>query len=50
MKVPILDLAAELRELGGDIRAALERVLVSGHFILGPEGAALEKEIAELGA
>ena len=48
MKVPILDLAAELRELGGDIRAALERVLVSGHFILGPEGAALEKEIAAL--
>jgi dTDP-4-amino-4,6-dideoxygalactose transaminase len=46
MKVPILDLAAELRELGGDIRAALERVLVSGHFILGPEGSALEKEIA----
>lgn len=48
MKVPILDLAAELRELGGDIRAALERVLVSGHFILGPEGAALEQEIAAL--
>jgi dTDP-4-amino-4,6-dideoxygalactose transaminase len=48
MKVPMLDLAAELRELGGEIRAALERVLVSGHFILGPEGAALEKEIAAL--
>ncbi len=48
MKVPILDLAAELRELGGEVRAALERVLASGHFILGPEGAALEKEIAAL--
>ena len=48
MKVPILDLGAELRELGGEIRAALERVLASGHFILGPEGAALEKEIAAL--
>jgi len=48
MKIPILDLGAELRELGGEIRAALERVLVSGHFILGPEGAALEKEIAAL--
>jgi dTDP-4-amino-4,6-dideoxygalactose transaminase len=46
MKVPILDLAAELRELGAEVRAALERVLVSGHFILGPEGSALEKEIA----
>jgi len=48
MKVPILDLAAELREVGAEVRAALERVLVSGHFILGPEGAALEKEIAVL--
>jgi dTDP-4-amino-4,6-dideoxygalactose transaminase len=34
--------------VGGEVRAALERVLVSGHFILGPEGAALEKEIAAL--
>ena len=48
MKVPILDLGAELRELGAEIRAALERVLASGHFVLGPEGAALEKEIAAL--
>lgn len=48
MKIPILDLGAELRELGAEIRAALERVLVSGHFILGPEGATLEKEIAAL--
>jgi dTDP-4-amino-4,6-dideoxygalactose transaminase len=48
MKVPILDLAAEQAEIGGDIATALERVLASGHFILGPEGAALEKEIAAL--
>jgi dTDP-4-amino-4,6-dideoxygalactose transaminase len=48
MKVPILDLAAEQAELGADIRRAVERVLDSGHFILGPEGAALEKEIAAL--
>ena len=48
MKVPILDLAAELREVGAEVRAALERVLASGHFILGPEGAALEREIAAL--
>jgi dTDP-4-amino-4,6-dideoxygalactose transaminase len=48
MKVPILDLAAEQAELGADIRRAVERVLASGHFILGPEGAALEKEIAAL--
>ena len=48
MKVPILDLAAEQAELGADIRAAVERVLASGHFILGPEGAALEREVAAL--
>ena len=48
MNVPILDLAAERAELGGEIRAALERVLASGHFVLGPEGAALEREIAQL--
>jgi dTDP-4-amino-4,6-dideoxygalactose transaminase len=48
MKVPILDLAAEQAEIGAELRAALERVFVSGHFILGPEGAALEKAIAAL--
>ncbi len=48
MKVPILDLAAEQAELGAEIAAAIGRVLASGHFILGPEGAALEKEIAAL--
>jgi len=48
VKVPILDLAAEQAEIGAEVRAALERVLESGHFILGPEGAALEKEIAAL--
>jgi len=48
VKVPLLDLAAELREVGAEVREALERVLASGHFILGPEGAALEKEIAAL--
>ncbi|MDH3318901.1 MAG: DegT/DnrJ/EryC1/StrS family aminotransferase [Betaproteobacteria bacterium] len=48
MKVPMLDLAAEWAEIGAEIAAAIERVLVSGHFVLGPEGAALEKEIAAL--
>jgi dTDP-4-amino-4,6-dideoxygalactose transaminase len=48
VKVPLLDLAAELREVGAEVREALERVLVSGQYILGPEGAALEKEIAAL--
>jgi dTDP-4-amino-4,6-dideoxygalactose transaminase len=48
VRVPILDLAAERAEAGEAVRAAVERVLASGHFILGPEGAALEKEIAAL--
>jgi dTDP-4-amino-4,6-dideoxygalactose transaminase len=48
MRVPILDLAAEQAEIGAELRAAIERVVASGHFILGPEGAALEREIAEL--
>lgn len=48
MRVPILDLAAEWAQIGPEIRAALERVLDSGHFILGPEGAALEQAIAAL--
>lgn len=48
MKVPILDLGAEWNEIGSEIAAAIERVLASGHFILGPQGAALEHEIAAL--
>jgi dTDP-4-amino-4,6-dideoxygalactose transaminase len=48
MKVPILDLAAEQAEIGAEVAQALARVISSGHFILGPEGAALEKEIAAL--
>jgi dTDP-4-amino-4,6-dideoxygalactose transaminase len=48
VNVPILDLAAERAEIGAEVRAAVARVLDSGHFILGPEGAALEKDIAAL--
>jgi len=44
--VPPLDLHAQFREVEPEIRAAIERVLASQHFILGPEGAALEREIA----
>jgi dTDP-4-amino-4,6-dideoxygalactose transaminase len=45
-RIPIADPAAEYRELAGEIDAALARVLASGRYILGPEGAALEAEIA----
>jgi dTDP-4-amino-4,6-dideoxygalactose transaminase len=46
--VPQLDLAEQFNAIGGEIRAAVERVLASQHFILGREGAALEAEIANL--
>ena len=45
-RIPIADPAAEYRELATEIDEAVRRVLASGRYILGPEGAALEGEIA----
>jgi dTDP-4-amino-4,6-dideoxygalactose transaminase len=45
-RIPIADPAAEYRELSVEIDEAVRRVLASGRYILGPEGAALEGEIA----
>ncbi|MGQ0511931.1 MAG: DegT/DnrJ/EryC1/StrS family aminotransferase [Betaproteobacteria bacterium] len=45
-RIPIADPAAEYAELSGEIDAAVKRVLASGRYILGPEGAKLEKDIA----
>jgi dTDP-4-amino-4,6-dideoxygalactose transaminase len=42
----MLDLRAQFRSIEKDIRAAIERVLVSQHFVLGPQLEALEREIA----
>lgn len=44
--IPLLDLAAQHRSLATDVEAAVQRVLRSQRFILGPEGEALEREIA----
>ncbi|HSO41059.1 MAG TPA: DegT/DnrJ/EryC1/StrS family aminotransferase, partial [Labilithrix sp.] len=44
-RVPLLDLKAQYATIRGDIAAALERVIESQHFILGPEVEALEREI-----
>ena len=44
--IGMLDLRAEYAELRATIDQAMQRVLDSGHFILGPEGEALETEIA----
>ena len=50
-EIPILDLAPELSEVSEGLEAAWRRVLASGHFILGPEVEAFEREVAEwLGA
>lgn len=46
MNVPLLDLHAQYEGLREEMRAAVERVMESQQFILGPEVAELEKEIA----
>src|SRR5690242_8109214 len=46
MKVPLLDLAAQMRAVDAELREAVDRVLSTQRFILGPEVEALEKEIA----
>src|SRR5215813_6056048 len=44
--VPLLDLTAQYATIRNEVRAAVDRVLDSQHFILGPEVSALEAEIA----
>src|SRR6185295_5777757 len=44
--VPLLDLKAQHATIRGEVREAIDRVVESQHFILGPEVEALEKEIA----
>jgi dTDP-4-amino-4,6-dideoxygalactose transaminase len=44
--IPQFDLSGQYAAIGGEIREAIERVLASHQFILGQEGAKLEKEIA----
>jgi dTDP-4-amino-4,6-dideoxygalactose transaminase len=46
MEVPLLDLKGQYRSIRPDIDAAMARVVESQWFILGPEVAALEEEVA----
>src|SRR5436190_23620259 len=46
MPVPLLDLNAQNLPLEAELKAAFERVLRSGHFILGTEVQKFEAEIA----
>jgi len=48
MNVPFLDLKAQYSVIRGEVESAIRGVLESQRFILGPEGAALESEIAAL--
>jgi dTDP-4-amino-4,6-dideoxygalactose transaminase len=45
-RVPLLDLKAQYETIRSDVAAALERVIESQHFILGPEVEALEAEVS----
>lgn len=45
--IPMLDLRAQFETIEPEIRAALEEVLVSQHFVVGPQGEALEREMAQ---
>jgi len=46
MKVPLLDLKAQYATIENEVRAAVDKVILSQYFILGPEVEALEAEIA----
>ncbi|MDD5225387.1 MAG: DegT/DnrJ/EryC1/StrS family aminotransferase, partial [bacterium] len=46
MKIPFLDLKAQFNTIQGDIQSALNRVLDSQSFILGPEVDQFEKQVA----
>src|ERR1043165_4044125 len=46
MAVPLFDPSTPLQPLGGELDAAIARVLDSKHFILGPEVEAFETELA----
>ncbi len=46
MNVAMVDPAGEYRSLKDEIDAAVARVLASGRYVLGPEGEALERELA----
>ena len=45
-RIPLLDLRSQFRTIEKEARAAIDRVLASQRFILGPEVEALEQEIS----
>jgi dTDP-4-amino-4,6-dideoxygalactose transaminase len=47
-RIPLVDLTAEYAEVGPVVEEAVLRVLRGGQYVLGPETAAFEREMAEL--
>ncbi len=47
MKIPFLDLKVQYQTIKTEIDAAIQRVVDSGHYILGENVRALEREVAE---
>jgi dTDP-4-amino-4,6-dideoxygalactose transaminase len=47
MKIPLINLKVQFEPLRAEMLAALERILDSQQFVLGPEVKALEEEVAE---
>src|SRR5690242_15199638 len=47
VEVPILDLKTQFEGIRDEVLSAVERVFTSQAFILGSEGAALERELAD---
>ncbi|MBW2463201.1 MAG: DegT/DnrJ/EryC1/StrS aminotransferase family protein, partial [Deltaproteobacteria bacterium] len=45
--IPFLDLAAQNAPLRDEIRAAMDRVVDTNRFIMGPEVTSFEEEVAE---
>lgn len=46
MRIPMVDLKAQYRDLHGEIDSALQAVIASGQFVLGPAVEAFEREVA----
>lgn len=46
MKIPLLDLKKQYKDLKPEVMKAIENVVDSGHFILGPDIEKFEKEVA----
>src|SRR5262244_619193 len=47
MNVPLINLQAQYASIRDAVREAVDRVFETQHFVMGPEVAALETEIAE---